>query len=68
MTWFAEMVQGGFAGVTLTDGVALATVGVAMASAAAAARIRAAPKPRRLCAFVIFPPSLADVQGCLPKR
>jgi len=68
MRWLAEMVQGGFADVALADGVARAAVGVAMASAATAARIRATPKPRRLCTFVIFPPLLADIQGCLPKR
>jgi hypothetical protein len=65
MTCDAEMVQGGAADVALDNGLALAAVGVAMASAATAARITATPRPRRLCAFVIFPPSLADVPAGL---
>ena len=62
MTGGAEIVQGADAVALLDDGEALAAVEVVRASRVPAARIRAAPRPNRLCATVIVPPSWADLQ------
>src|SRR5579859_2929287 len=49
-------------------GAALAAMGVAIASMLPATRVRAAPRPHRLCAFFILPPGRGrgGHPGCLP--
>src|SRR5579872_3628502 len=63
----AEMVQGGAVGAPLDVVMALADVEVVRASRVPAARIRAAPRPNRLCATVIFPPSWGGHPRCPPE-
>jgi hypothetical protein len=64
LTWLAEIVQGGFA--VGADGAARATVGVTIASEVPAAKIRAAPRPHRLCAFFIASSVIGGHPGCTP--